>query len=57
MYDPQRDREAKFRFGMDSGACATAYLAHTSWQFGEIERARALIDEIDQHVQDVRDFR
>ena len=45
MYDPQRDREAKFRFGMDSGACATAYLAHTSWQFGEIERARALIDE------------
>ena len=45
MYDPQRDREAKFRFGMDSGACATAYLAHTSWQFGEIERARGLIDE------------
>ena len=45
MYDPQRDREAKFRFGMDSGACATAYLAHTSWQFGEIERARELIDE------------
>ena len=45
MYDPQRDGDAKFRFGMDSGACATAYLAHTSWQFGEIERARALIDE------------
>ena len=45
MYDPQRDREARFRFGMDSGACATAYLAHTSWQFGEIEQARALIDE------------
>ena len=45
MYDPERDREAKFRFGMDTGACATAYLAHTSWQFGEIERARALIDE------------
>jgi predicted ATPase len=45
MYDSQRDREAKFRFGMDSGACATAYLAHTSWQFGEVERARELIDE------------
>jgi class 3 adenylate cyclase/predicted ATPase len=45
IYDPQRDREAKFRFGMDSGACATAYLAHTSWQFGEIERARELIEE------------
>ena len=45
MYDSQRDPEAKFRFGMDSGACATAYLAHTSWQFGEVERARELIDE------------
>jgi class 3 adenylate cyclase/predicted ATPase len=44
-YDPERHREAKFRFGMDTGACATAYLAHTSWQFGEIERARELIDE------------
>jgi class 3 adenylate cyclase/predicted ATPase len=45
LYDPQLDREAKFRFGMDSGACSTAYLAHTNWQFGEVGRARALIDE------------
>jgi predicted ATPase len=45
LYDPELDREAKFRFGMDSGACSTAYLAHTNWQFGEVGRARALIDE------------
>jgi hypothetical protein len=30
---------------MDSGACATAYLAHTSWQFGEIERAALSLAE------------
>ena len=35
---------AKFRFGVDTGVVATAYLAHTKWQLGEIERARALID-------------
>ena len=45
MYDPDGEREAKVRFGMDSGACATAYLAHTSWLLGEVERARELIDE------------
>ena len=45
LYDPELEREAKFRFGMDSGACSTAYLAHTNWQFGEVGRARALIDE------------
>ena len=27
LYDPVRDREAKFRFGTDCGAGATAYLA------------------------------
>ena len=45
LYDPERDREAKLRFGMDSGACVTAYLAHTNWQFGDVERARELIQE------------
>jgi predicted ATPase len=45
MYDPERDCEAKFRFGMDTRACATAYLAHTSWQFGGVERAHTLMDE------------
>ncbi len=45
IYDPDRDREAKFRFGMDSGASATAYLAHTNWLVGEVGRARELIEE------------
>ena len=43
IYDP--DRGAKFRFGNDTAAVATAYLAHAKWQFGELAQARELIDQ------------
>ena len=29
IYDPERDRDAKFRFGVDPGATASVFLAHT----------------------------
>jgi predicted ATPase len=45
IYNPERDREARFRFGPDTGAAARAYLANTKWQLGEIGPARALIEE------------
>ena len=45
IYDPERDREAKFRFGQDSAVAATAYLALAAWCFGDVARARELIDE------------
>jgi predicted ATPase len=45
VYDPLRDQEVKFRFGADTGAAATAYLALVSWLLGEIPRARQLIEE------------
>jgi class 3 adenylate cyclase/predicted ATPase len=45
IYDREWDGEAKYRHGMDSGICATAYLAHVIWYFGEVERARDLIEE------------
>jgi len=45
IYDPERDREAKFRFGMDTGAGATVNLAHTNWLLGEVGRVRELIEE------------
>ena len=45
IYDPERDRDAKFRFGVDTGASATLFLAHTRWQLGEIGRAQELIEE------------
>jgi class 3 adenylate cyclase/tetratricopeptide (TPR) repeat protein len=45
IYDPERDREARFRFDQDTGAAARAYLANTKWQLGEFGPARALIEE------------
>jgi class 3 adenylate cyclase/predicted ATPase len=50
IYDPERDREAPFRFGPDIGAAASAYLAHTKWQLGEVGPARALIEEAVAHA-------
>jgi class 3 adenylate cyclase/predicted ATPase len=43
-YHPERDREAKFRFGTDTGAVAAAYLTRAIWALGDVERARALAD-------------
>jgi predicted ATPase len=45
IYDPERDRKAKFRFGPDTGATARAQLAHAKWPLGEVGPARALIEE------------
>ena len=50
IYDPERDREAKFRFGGDTGATARSYLAITKWQLGEVGPARALIEEAVAHA-------
>jgi hypothetical protein len=40
IYDPQRDCDAKFRFGVDTGAAATGFLALAGWALGDVERAR-----------------
>src|SRR5262249_46056141 len=40
--DPERDRNARFRVGSDTGAAARAYLARTKWLLGEIGPTRAL---------------
>jgi predicted ATPase len=45
IYDPERDREAKFRFGTDVGALATVYLALANWLLGEAGPARKLAEE------------
>src|SRR5208337_2816366 len=50
MYAPGRDHDAKFRFGMDTRAVATAYLAHTNWQIGEVERTRELMEASVAHA-------
>jgi predicted ATPase len=50
IYDPERDREAKFRFGLDTGAAARANLAITKWQLGEVGPARTLIEDAVAHA-------
>jgi tetratricopeptide (TPR) repeat protein len=54
IYDPERDREAMFRFGHDTGAAARAYFAITKWQLGEVGPARALIKEAIAHAIETR---
>jgi hypothetical protein len=50
IYDPERDREAMFRFDQDTGAAAKACLANTKWQLGEVGPARVLIEEAVAHA-------
>src|SRR5271163_100082 len=45
IYDPERDREAKFRLGVDARDAATSFLAHAVWCLGDVGRARELTDE------------
>lgn len=49
-YDPERDREARFGFGTDVGATAGVYLGIIKWLLGEVEPARARIDEAVAHA-------
>ncbi|MBV8108028.1 MAG: AAA family ATPase [Hyphomicrobiales bacterium] len=44
-YDPERDRDAKFRFAVDTGAGAMGFLTLASWALGDVGRARALSEE------------
>jgi class 3 adenylate cyclase/predicted ATPase len=53
IYDPERDREARFRYGQDTGPTARAYLAHAKWQLGEVGPARALIEEAVAHAIEI----
>jgi predicted ATPase len=46
IYDPERDREAKFRLGStDSRVAASTHLAHAAWCLGDVGRARELMGE------------
>jgi predicted ATPase len=45
IFDPERDREAKFRFGSDTGASAAVYLAVTNWLLGEVGSVRKQTEE------------
>ena len=44
LFQPGRDDDLAFRFGMDPGIAAMANLAIASWPLGEVDRAMSLID-------------
>jgi predicted ATPase len=45
IYDSERDHDAKFRFGTDTGAVATVHLAQANWILGNVDQARELMQE------------
>jgi tetratricopeptide (TPR) repeat protein len=45
IFDPERDLEARFRFGHDAGVAATLCLAHTNWLLGEVGLVPNLAEE------------
>jgi predicted negative regulator of RcsB-dependent stress response len=49
-HDPEHDREARLRFGPDSGATARTFLAIAKWLLGEVGLGRALIEEAIAHA-------
>jgi predicted ATPase len=44
LFDPERDRDLKFRYFADIGVTAMAVSAHVYWALGEVEQARGFID-------------
>jgi class 3 adenylate cyclase/predicted ATPase len=44
-YQPNRDAEAMFHFGLDSGVAAAAWLAIATWHLGEVKRAWQLAEQ------------
>jgi predicted ATPase len=53
IYNPGWNSVTKLHHALDSGITATAYLAHVCWQFGEVTRARELIDQATARADDL----
>ena len=51
--DPERDRETRERFTDDTGTLALSCLAVTSWELGEPERARGLINSASRRAREL----
>jgi predicted ATPase len=50
LFRPGRDDELAFRFGQDAGVSAMANLAHVLWPLGEIDRAIALVNQMQTRI-------
>ena len=53
LFQPGRDDDLAFRFGVDPGVAAMAYLAIASWPLGEVDRAISLIDRMQTRLAEL----
>ena len=53
LFQPGRDDDLAFRFGLDPGVAAMGYLAVASWPLGEVDRAISLIDRMQTRIADL----
>ena len=54
LFEPGRDDDLTYRFGVDVGVPAMALLAFASWPLGEVDRAISLIDRMTRSRRDPR---
>jgi class 3 adenylate cyclase/predicted ATPase len=53
LFEPGRDDELTFRFGLDPGIATMVNLANASWPLGEVDRAISLIDRAELRSADI----
>jgi predicted ATPase len=53
LFQPGRDDDLGFRFGLDPGVAAMAYLAIASWPLGEVDQAISLIDRMQTRMSNL----
>ena len=46
LFQPGRDDDLAFRFGLDPGVAAMGFLANVSWPLGEVDHALSFIDRL-----------
>jgi predicted ATPase len=51
--DSEHEEEARERYGEYTGTLATAFLANASWQLGEVERARELMETANRRAAEL----
>ena len=53
LFQPGRDDDLAFRFGLDPGVAAMVYQAIASWPLGEVDRSVSLIDRMQTRMAGV----
>jgi predicted ATPase len=54
MFDPERDSDVKFHFGVDNDVGTMTYLVPLNWLLGEPAQARKLIEQVVAHAVETR---